>query len=73
MVVYCALPKEVDEFVTPNADGSYTAFIRSSMCIDRQRTAYAHALFHIEHGDLEDGVDVQLIERIAHARIRTIA
>lgn len=73
MVVYIDFPKEVDEFVTANADGSYTAFIRASMSIDRQAIAYTHALWHIEHGDFEDGVDVQIAERLAHARIQEIA
>lgn len=73
MVVYIDLPKQVDEFVTANADGSYTVFIRSTMTVKRQHAAYEHALFHITNGDLEDGKDVQVVERIAHARIQTTA
>lgn len=73
MVVCIDLPKQVDEFVTANEDGSYTVFIRSTMTSERQHAAYEHALFHIMNGDLEDGKDVQVVERIAHARIQTTA
>lgn len=69
MVVFIELPPQVDEFVTINEDCSYTVFIRSSMSDERKAIAYTHALYHIEHGDLEDGVDVQIAERKAHARV----
>ena len=69
MVVYIDLPKDVDEFLTVNNDGSYTAFIRSTACPDKQYAAYIHAIIHIKNNHLEDGVLVQDAERIAHAGI----
>ena len=73
MVVFIDLPVEVDEFVTVNEDGSHTVFLRSSMSLERRATAYTHALWHIAHGDLEDGRDVQTVERIAHAGVQKTA
>lgn len=73
MVVFIDLPSEVDEFVTVNDDGSHTVFLRSSMSLERRAIAYTHALWHIAHGDLEDGRDVQTVERIAHAGVQKTA
>lgn len=65
-VVYTDFPAGVDEFVTRNADGSYTAFIGQNRSPAVMRKAYLHALNHIRNNDLDDGVDVQDAERRAH-------
>lgn len=65
-VVFTDFPHGVDEFVTENADGSYTAFIGQNRCPEKIAEAYQHALTHIRNNDLEDGVDVQAAERRAH-------
>ena len=65
-VVFMNFPKGIDEFVTENADGSYTAFIGQNRSPDRIAEAYRHALKHIRCNDLEDGVDVQAAERRTH-------
>ena len=60
------LPKDVDEVITINEDCSYTAIIAENRCQDKQRKAYRHAVSHIEHNELEDGVDVQQAEKRCH-------
>ncbi len=65
-VVFVDFPEGIDEFVTENADGSYTVFIAKNRCQKRMEEAFRHALTHIERGDLEDGVNVQEAERIVH-------
>lgn len=64
-VVFLALPDGIDEAVTVNPDGSYTAFISTQICEDRQRKAYQHALWHISHDDFWKP-DVQNVEYEAH-------
>ena len=53
------------EFVTANADGSYTIFINSRVSYFTQREALEHAVRHIENHDFEKH-DVQAIEAYAH-------
>ena len=65
-IVYMNLPKDVDEVLTINEDCSYTAIIAENRCQDKQRKAYRHAVSHIEHNELEDGVDVQQAEKRCH-------
>lgn len=48
-VFYMDMP--VSEAVTPNEDGSYTIFIKDSLCDDKKLDAYYHALDHIENDD----------------------
>ena len=66
-IVYMSLPKDVDEVMTINSDCSYTAIINESCCQSRQLNAYKHVLKHIQNNDLEDGKDVQQIEKEAHS------
>jgi len=65
-IVYMSLPKDVDEVMTINSDCSYTAIINDHCCQSKQLKAYKHVLKHIENNDLEDGKDVQQIERETH-------
>jgi len=65
-LIYFPLPAGVDEAVTVNPDGSYTAFIDCTLCDARKREAYEHALRHIRRGDFADGVNVQEAEAAAH-------
>lgn len=65
-IVYMNLPKDVDEVITVNNDCSYTAIIAENRCQQKQLEAYKHALKHIKNDDLEDGKDVQDIEKEAH-------
>lgn len=59
------LPIGLREMVTPCADG-YTIYIDEKLSEGEQRDAYHHALWHIVNGDF-DRLDVQSIERVAHA------
>lgn len=66
LIVYFPFPAGVDEFITENPDGSYTAFIGQNLPPDQMHRAYLHALAHIRNKDFEDGVDVQKAEMKAH-------
>lgn len=66
-IVYMSLPKDADEILTVNEDNSYTAVIAENRCRSRQLKAYKHVLKHIENNDLEDGKDVQQVEKEAHS------
>lgn len=66
MVVYMALPEGIDECVTVNPDLTYTVFVSTDVPEDRQKAAYRHALFHIEHNHLEDGIEASRSEFEAH-------
>ena len=57
----------IHEFVTPNADGSFTIFLNARLSDEEQRSAYKHAIDHIENNDFEK-YDVQSIEAEAHCR-----
>lgn len=65
-IVYMNLPKDVDEVLTVNEDCSYTAFIAENRCEAKQKKAYRHAVWHINHEDMEDGKEVQEIEKRCH-------
>lgn len=67
IVVYLALPDGINEVLTPNGDGTYTIFISTQICEEKQRNAYAHALCHIRNNDFEKN-DVNAIENDAHKR-----
>lgn len=57
--------KKIKEAVTPNADGSFTIFIESSLTKEQQQRSFMHALKHI-FGDDFNKEDVEKIERKAH-------
>lgn len=65
-VVYIALPEGMNEGITVNPDGSYTAFISTQISQKKQWEAYQHALWHIQHDDFSRTDDVQKIEAEAH-------
>ena len=65
-IIYMSLPKNVQEEITVNEDGSYTAAISDKLCPAKQMKAYLHALNHIKHDDFEDGKDVRQIEKRCH-------
>ena len=57
--------KKVKEAVTPNADGSFTIFIESSLTREQQQKSFIHALKHIVGDDFKKE-DVERIENEAH-------
>lgn len=65
-VFYADFPEGVDEFVTCNEDGSYSAFIACNRCRETMEKAYRHAVGHIEHDDFCSGSSVQQIECERH-------
>jgi len=66
-VVMMDMPCKVHETVTVNSDDSYTIFINSRDCIERQQTSLLHAIKHITEKDFEKN-DVNTIEVNAHAK-----
>lgn len=64
------LPPHIHEMVAPNADGTYTIIIDSTLSYASQCEAYNHALEHIERGhfDVDCTLSVQEIEAQAHHR-----
>uniref|UniRef100_A0AAU8B0E4 Uncharacterized protein n=1 Tax=Dulem virus 35 TaxID=3145753 RepID=A0AAU8B0E4_9CAUD len=60
-----SLPKNINETVTPNEDGSYTIFIEESLSPQFRKKAFFHAMKHITGGDFEKE-SVNKIELIAH-------
>lgn len=65
-VFYADFPKGVDEFITCNEDGSYSAFIARNRCREKMKEAYRHAVSHIEHDDFCSELSVQNIECRRH-------
>lgn len=65
-VVYLSLPAGINEAVTPNADGSFTAFISTRLSAEKRLKAYQHALWHVQHDDFGRDEDVDQIEYKAH-------
>lgn len=65
-VFYADFPKGVDEFVTCNEDGSYSAFIACNRCREKIKEAYCHAVSHIVNDDFCSESSVQKIESQRH-------
>lgn len=66
LTVLIDMPATVDEFVCPNADGTFTIFLARNRSQKRIEKALQHALQHIRQGDLFSGESVQAIEARAH-------
>lgn len=62
LTVLIDMPATVDEFVCPNADGTFTIFLARNRSEERIKKALQHALQHINNDDLFTGEDVQTIE-----------
>lgn len=56
---------KTNEAITENEDGSYTIFIKKSLCESKRIKAINHAIKHIKEHDFEKH-DVQSIEANAH-------
>ena len=65
IVATVALPNQIKECVTENADGTYTIFLSSALDQEARLAGYLHALKHILNNDFEK-TDVQEIEAKAH-------
>lgn len=60
----------IDEFVRLNEDGSYTICLNARQASNRIADAYAHAIEHIRHGDLDNRKEksADRIERDRHGK-----
>lgn len=57
---------KTNEAITENEDGSYTIFVKKSLCESKKIKAINHAIKHIKENDFGK-CDVQSIESNAHA------
>ncbi len=58
-------PRGINEAVTP-CSGGYTVYLDKNLDYESQCRAYAHALKHIENGDLYKDATADQIEAEAH-------
>ena len=65
-VVFIDFPYGLNETVTQNEDGSFTAFISTRLSAEKRLKAYQHALWHVKHDDFGRDEDVDRIEYEAH-------
>ena len=66
-IYYLKLPEGIKE-VTISCCGGYTVWIDERLSDEEKEKAYRHAMWHIEHGDLDYNCtkSVQEIEWLAH-------
>ena len=60
------LPHGVRGFTKKNKDGSFTVMINARLSSEMQISTYDHEIKHIENGDYESKVDVDLLEKHRH-------
>ena len=67
-LIYIKLRKTQIAILKLNDDGTYTILVNSNKPRDVQRQGILHELGHIIHNDMYNAANVDLIERMAHAR-----
>ena len=67
-LIYIKLRKTQIAILKLNDDGTYTILVNSNKPQDIQRQGILHELGHIIHDDMYSTANVDLIERMAHAR-----
>lgn len=67
-LIYIKLRKTQTAILKLNDDGTYTILVNSNKPQDVQRQGILHELGHIMHDDMYSTANVDLIERMAHAR-----
>lgn len=67
-LIYIKLRKTQTAILKLNDDGTYTILVNSNKPRDIQRQGILHELGHIIHDDMYNNANVDLIERMAHAR-----
>ena len=67
-LIYIKLRKTQTALLKLNDDGTYTILVNSNKPQDIQRQGILHELGHIIHDDMYNTANVDLIERMAHAR-----
>lgn len=67
-LIYIKLRKTQTATLKLNDDGTYTILVNSNKPRDIQRQGILHEIGHIMHDDMYSTANVDLIERMAHAR-----
>ena len=67
-LIYIKLRKTQTAVLKLNDDGTYTILVNSNKPRDIQRQGILHELGHIIHDDMYGNANIDLIERMAHAR-----
>lgn len=63
-IIIMPLEPDVDAVTVPNADGTYTITVNSSLSEERAKKAILHEVFHIKNDDFSDFQHTSLIERM---------
>lgn len=67
-LIYIKLRKRQTAILKLNDDGTYTILVNSDKPIDVQRKGILHEIGHILNDDMFSHANIDLIERMAHAR-----
>lgn len=68
VLIYTKLRPSQNAVLTLNDDGSYTILVNSDKPIDVQRKGILHEIGHILNDDMFSQANIDLLERMAHAR-----
>ena len=67
-LIYIKLRKTQTAVLKLNDDGTYTILVNSDKPIDVQRKGILHEIGHILNDDMFSHANIDLLERMAHAR-----
>ena len=67
-LIYIKLRKTQTAILKLNNDGTYTILVNSDKPIDVQRKGILHEIGHILNDDMYSHANIDLLERMAHAR-----
>ena len=68
ILIYTKLRPTQNAVLKLNDDGTYTILVNSDKPIDVQRKGILHEIGHILNDDMFSHANIDLIERMAHAR-----
>lgn len=62
------MPYSIGSVVVSNDDGTYSIFLNSRQCYEKNKCDLKHELMHIKNGDVGNCIDVQNIEYKTHKK-----
>lgn len=68
VLIYTKLRPSQNAVLTLNDDGTYTILVNRDKPIDVQRKGILHEIGHILNDDMFSHANIDLLERMAHAR-----
>lgn len=63
---YADLPTQIKAFTVKDKDGFYTIVLNQNLSFEQQEKSYAHEMEHINNGDFDSLLNVDVIESIHH-------